>query len=577
MTDDLMQGEKRATGEARYLLAAVLFVGTPVPYLLTMAALAGSPRDGLDTLWRWSFFFFFYWAPLGILLFRGRLRTVWKLLASYLVSVPLYAVCLWTIYPMAGGSFQPFRSGIWPIYLSATPTIFLCVACLYFICRSRGWLPKAAIWIAWIVFLVGVLVPVVVWARVNRYRWPRGENGRLAIVNAHIVRLGKEPASSEVVDGDAVLVEGGKITGVVPAGQVEPDWPRLDAAGAYLLPGLIDVHTHLIAPVRSVGAPFDYAYMVECFFSSYAPHRREYLESGVTAIRDDGGPAARVFALRAAIADHRLLGPRLFAVGRLVTAPQGHPVATIWQQFPSLAREGAILADSRQSLVRGLEKNYREGPPDAVKFIYGTIGLAPERLKPELLRAGIAWSREHHLISVVHAETDDEVREAMADGATGVEHVASIETLPEDLLDLIRTRRLFLDPTFGEYEKALKLRHVDDSHRAELLRRKYGFVRQMYEAGGVLVIGTDAPLVAYGAGLHDEFRHFEEAGFSQAEILTFDTINNSAYLGASDHLGRIEAGYDADLILARGNPLRDLSTLRAPKWVLREGRTVVHP
>jgi imidazolonepropionase-like amidohydrolase len=173
------------------------------------------------------------------------------------------------------------------------------------------------------------------------------------------------------------------------------------------------------------------------FFSDFAPHRREYLEKGITAIRDDGGPAAHLFALRTAIADHRLLGPRLFVVGRLVTVRHGHPVATIWKAFPALARDGAILADSEQSLISGLQENYREEPPDAVKFIYGTIGLAPERLSPELLRTGIAWSSEHHLISVVHAETTDEVREAIADGATGVEHVASIDSLPESLLDLI--------------------------------------------------------------------------------------------------------------------------------------------
>jgi imidazolonepropionase-like amidohydrolase len=576
MTEDTRRGEK-AAGEARYLLAGALFLGAFVPYLFAMAALAGSLRDGFDTFWRWSLLFFLYWAPLGIFLFRTRLRMGWRLLAAYLASVPLYAVCLWAIYPTAGGSFRPFRNGIWPIYLSASPAIFLCVACLYFIFRSRGWLAKTVSWLACIVFVVGALVPVAVWARTDAYKWPRAGNRRLAIVNSHIVSLGEEPASAELVDGDAVLVEGGKITGVVPIAQVGPDWPKLDAAGAYLLPGLIDVHAHLFAPVRSVEAPFDYGYLVQCFFSHYAPHRREYLEKGVTAIRDDGGPASRVFALRAAIADHRLLGPRIFAVGRLVTAPHGHPVATIWKAFPALAREGAVLADSQQSLTRGLERNYREGPPDAVKFIYGTIGLAPQLLAPELLRTGIAWSSEHHLISVVHAETTDEVREAVADGATGVEHVASVEKLPEEVRDLIRMRRPFLDPTFGEYETALQLRHVDEAGRAESLRRKSAFVRQMYEAGGVLVIGTDAPLVPYGAGLHDEFKYFQRVGFSPAEILTFDTINNSAYLGAADHLGRIEVGYDADLILVRANPLQDLSTLRAPEWVLRDGVAVVHP
>lgn len=577
MTEDARQEQQRSTGEARYLIAAALFVGAPMPYLFATAALGGSLRDGFDAFWRWSLFFFLYWAPLGIFLFRWRLRTGCRLLAAYLASLPLYAVCLWAIYPMAGSSFRPFRNGLWPIYLSATPTFFLCVACLYFICRPRGWLAKTVNWLACIVFLAGVLVPVAIRARTDQYKWPGGRNGRLAIVNAHIVSLGKEPASGELVDGEAVLVERGKITGVVPVAQVGPEWPMLDAAGAYLLPGLIDVHAHLFAPVRSVEAQFDYGYLVECFFSDYAPHRKEYLENGITAIRDDGGPAERAFALRAAIANHRLLGPRLFAVGRLVTAPHGHPVATIWKAFPALARDGAILADSQQFLARGLEKNYREGPPDAVKFIYGTIGLAPELLAPELLRAGIAWSSEHHLISVVHAETTDETRKAIADGATGVEHVASIEALPEELLDLIRTKRPFLDPTFGEYETALKLRLADEAQRAELLRQKYGFVRQMYEAGGVLVIGTDAPLVPYGVGLHDEFKYFQEAGFSPAEILTFDTIHNSQYLGSADHLGRIEAGYDADIILVRANPLQDLSTLRAPEWVLRDGVAVVHP
>jgi len=575
--EDSRQEEEKGTGEARYLLAAALLVGAPVPYLFAMAVLGGSLWDGFDVFWRWSLFFFWYWAPLGLFLFRKPLRIGWRLLAAYLASVPLYAVCLWAIYPMAGGSFRPFRAGIWPIYLSATPTFFLCVACLYFICRSRRWLAELTGWLACIVFLAGISVPFAIWNRTDRYKWPRGDNARLAIVNARIVNLGKEPPSGELVDGKAVLVEGGKIARVVPLAQVGPDWPRFDAAGAYLLPGLIDVHAHLFAPIRSVETGFDYGYMLNCFFSGYAPHRKEYLENGITAIRDDGGPAIRAFALRAAIANHRLLGPRLFAVGRLVTAPRGHPVATIWKAFPALVRDGAIVADSQRSLVRSLEKNYREGPPDAVKFIYGTIGLAPERLSPEFLRAGIAWSAEHHLISVVHAETTDEVSLAISDGATGVEHVASIDTLPESLLDLIRRRRPFLDPTFGEYETALKLRHVDEAGRAELLRQKYGFVRQIYQAGGVLVIGTDAPLVAYGAGLHDEFKHFREASFSPAEILTFDTINNSAYLGAADHLGRIEAGYDADIILVRKNPLLDLSTLRAPAWVFRDGILVVHP
>jgi len=89
------------------------------------------------------------------------------------------------------------------------------------------------------------------------------------------------------------------------------------------------------------------------------------------------------------------------------------------------------------------------------------------------------------------------------------------------------------------------------------------------------VIGTDAPLVPYGTGLHDEFDHFLKAGFSAVEILKLDSVNNAAYLGKSDSLGQIAPGFDADLILVQGNPLQDIETLRNPVWVMLRGQIVV--
>lgn len=558
-------------------MIAALVVGAPLPFNGVVAVLSGGALEGVVYALRWSSFFILYWAPLGFLLHRSRMRMALRILAGYIVSVLLYGLCLWLTYPTAGSAFQPFRPGIWEIYLSATPVFFGAVMALYFICRQRGLLLAAASALSILIAIIGAIAPIVMLARADAYRWPVARSARLAIVNAHIVDLGASPELARVVDGKAVLVQDGKIAGVVDAATVGADWPRRDAGGAYLMAGLIDVHAHMIAPMASVRDGFDYGYFLDCIFSHYAPHRRDYLENGVTAVLDDGGPAEQLFRMRAKITMHEWGGPRLFAVGRLVTAPHGHPVATIWKQFPALVRQGAVLADSQDSLLRGLEENYREGPPDAVKFIYGTIGQAPERLSPELLRAGIAWASERKLISVVHAETTDEVREAIADGATGVEHVASVEAVPQDLLDLIHEKRPFLDPTFGEYDTALFLKNVNEKKRAELMHVKYGYVRKMRDAGGVMVIGTDAPLVRYGSGYQDELNRFEEAGFTRAEILTFATVNNAAYLGAGKSLGRIEAGYDADMILVRGNPFEDLGTLKTPVTVIRDGIAVLHP
>jgi imidazolonepropionase-like amidohydrolase len=577
MMDEIGERRREAGKTGWYLLIAALLIGAPLPFNGAVATLSGGARDGLVYALRWSSFFYLYWAPLGIWMYRSRMRMGLRVLVGYIVSVPLYAICLWLTYPTAQSSFHPFQSGFWPIYLSMTPVFFGMVVALYAICRKRGWLLAVAATLAIVLAFGGVVGLVVMWARTDVYRWPARNSGRLAIVDVHIVDLSGGPQAARVVDGKAVLIENGKISSIEDASEVGTDWTRLDAAGLYLLPGLIDVHAHLIAPMDSVLEPFDYGYFLDCVFSHYAVHRRDYLESGVTAVRDDGGPAVQLFKMRGRIAAHEWGGPRLFSVGRLVTAPHGHPVATIWKPFPALIREGAILADNHESLIRGLELNYREGPPDAAKFIYGTIGEAPERLSPDLLKEGIAWATARHLISVVHAETTEEVREAIADAATGVEHVASVEAVPQDLLDLIHEKRPYLDPTFGEFNTAETLRKVDEKKREADMQVKYGFVRQMRDAGGVMVIGTDAPLVKYGTGYQDELKQFEAAGFSRPEILTYATVNNAAYLGAAQSLGRVEAGFNADLILVKDNPLQNLDTLRKPEFVIRDGIVVVRP
>jgi imidazolonepropionase-like amidohydrolase len=277
--------------------------------------------------------------------------------------------------------------------------------------------------------------------------------------------------------------------------------------------------------------------------------------------------------MRKELQGERILGPTLFVVGRLVTSPHGHPVSTIWNAATS--KQGAILAADSSSLIRGLEDDYKAGPPDAVKFIYGTIGRAKEKLAPNLLEEGVAWAQSKKLISIVHAETTAEVTEAAGAGATGIEHVASIESLPDDLAALLVQKKTYVDPTFGELDTALRIQNVDEAGRKKLLQERYQFIRRLQEAGVTLAIGTDAPLVPYGTGLHDEFDHFLKAGFTPAQILAIDTRNNAAYLGHSDKLGQIAPGFDADCILVPDDPLKNIETLRQPTWVMLLGQIVV--
>ncbi|MGC1647649.1 MAG: amidohydrolase family protein [Candidatus Sulfotelmatobacter sp.] len=569
--NDRLRATFSLVGLPRFFLLSLLLVCVPLPFLLALQYLGGGIRSCAAMLVSWLSLVVVYWWPVGTLLFLWKRGWVSRLFIGYLISLPLYFLSLYLVYPAFGGHFHPSSPAVWGIYSSQSPFYFLLATTLFLLTRGGATFRQVTTWLVAIAFAAGVVAPVAYAIRVDRYIWPRTRSSRVNIVNARLV----DPFANRIVNGVNVHVEDGRIVELVDAVADSTQWPAIDAGGKFLLPGLIDVHTHLQAPVQSVLGPFNLQFLLESFFANYAPQRRVYLENGVTTVRDVGGPAAHAYQMRTALLSRQLLGPELFVVGRLVTSPHGHPVSTIWNAETS--RQGAILASDSSTLISGLEKNYEAGPPDAVKFIYGTIGQAKEKLAPSLLEEGIAWASSKRLISIVHAETTDEVAEAARSGATGIEHVASIENLPDDLVSLLVQKRTFVDPTFGELNAALTLRHVDDARRKEILQQKCQFIRRLQQAGVKLAIGTDAPLVPYGTGLHDEFDDFIKCGFSPAQILVFDTFNNAAYLGQGATLGQIAQGFRADLILVPDNPLQNIETLRKPTWVMLGGQIVVPP
>jgi imidazolonepropionase-like amidohydrolase len=551
-----------------FLLPAILLTGVIIPLYLTAQYKSGQLRDAVLVVVLWAILVFVYWLPIGMFLFRRKAHWLRRLVTGYLVSLPLYFLALLFAYPTLGARFHPRSPAEWGIYSSATPTFYLIVLGLYLLVRGGRILARITQSLAALAFAVSLIGTTVLVGRIDKYKWTSQAAQRVDIVNARIV----DAPERKITQGQNVLIENGRIVQVVSADSDQGSRPAIDAKGGYLVPGLIDVHVHLQAPIRSVLGGFDFRYFLDSILGDWARQRRAYLEDGITAIRDLGGPAAHIFALRTEVNEHKLLGPRIFAVGRLVTSPQGHPVSTIWT--PAITRQGAILASDPASLGAGLDKNYQEGPPDAVKIIYGTIGIAKEKISPALLDSAVAWAKGKGLLSVVHIETVQEALDAVNSGATGIEHVAMIESLPDSLVATIVAHQTLVDPTFGEYQTALALRHVGGTEIDQLLHQKYGFIRQLHAAGVRIVIGTDAPLVPFGEGFEDELDHFAKAGFTPAQILTFATQNNAAYLGRPTELGKIAPGYDADILLVRQNPLDGLGALRRPDWVMLDGQIV---
>jgi len=100
---------------------------------------------------------------------------------------------------------------------------------------------------------------IVLVGRVDKYKWTSQGTQRIDIVNARIVDAPK----GKITQGQNVLIENGRIVQVVDADSDQSNWPTIDAKGGYLVPGLIDVHVHLQAPIRSVLGGFDFRYFLD--------------------------------------------------------------------------------------------------------------------------------------------------------------------------------------------------------------------------------------------------------------------------------------------------------------------------
>jgi imidazolonepropionase-like amidohydrolase len=547
-----------------------------ISLLLTMLPAAGLACTQFFSAYRWTdaalvilgwtVFPVCYWWPLGFWLLRPRPHWLARVAVGYLFSVPLYFICLFVVYAASGFRFHPTGS-TWTTYLAVSPWFFLYTVALWLLVRNQGRLARATRACAIALFIVATTAPLAAIALTDRFPRAASAPRPSRILNARIV----DTLTGTIVDGKVIHLEGGVISAIT---DMTPESSRagadaIDARGAFLVPGLIDVHVHLQAPVEAVGAPFSPRYFLRQMFGRYPDHRRQLLAHGITSVRDLGGAASVSRSLADDLATGQLAGPRLFTVARLVTSPTGHPIGTIWT--PQVAAAGAIGTDDAGTLLSEIGRDIALLRPDAVKIVYGTIGRAPTRLREDLMTRAIRVAADHRLPAIVHAERAEEIAAAVRSGATGIEHVATLGQLNESLLMLLRQQRPFVDATFGEYRLVLAQGGASAAEIDDALTRAQTNVKRLFDADVPLVIGTDAPLVPYGSGLHDEFRQLQRAGLTPWQVLRSATIANAAYLGRPQALGRIAEGFKADVVLVRDNPLERLDTLRAPLWTMVDG------
>ena len=386
--------------------------------------------------------------------------------------------------------------------------------------------------------------------------------------------------------GLAVLVENGKIRGIVAETAIPKGFPKIDLEGQYLLPGLINLHVHLAGsgkpkkkqtdPVKAVKLVTANAWTKKLGMALVAGFARQQLRSGVTTIRTVGGILDFDSRLRDAVNDGKALGPRILAGNMAVSVPGGHMAGSLAHvahtpeeaadYVSQIAATGADLI--KLMVTGGVLDAVRQGEPGVLK------------MEPALIKAACDRAHALGLKVAAHVESPEGVRAALENGVDTIEHGA----MPDEYtLDLFRKTGASLVTTISP---ALSYALFDTSVSHATPMQKYngkivmdgivGCAKACLSAGIPVGLGTDTacPYVTQYDTWRElvYFRRF--CGVTAAQALYTATLGNAKIAGIEKETGSIEPGKSADFVVCRDNPLNDLTTLREPSMVFFRGKKI---
>jgi len=437
---------------------------------------------------------------------------------------------------------------------------------------------------------------------------PSVSAGSLAVVGGRVWDATGSPAR-DAVD---LRIEDGRIAGIGRGLEIPVSTPRIDARGQFVMPGLIDMHVHVMLCGGEQSLP-------------------AFLGAGVTSVRDLGSDPDVTLPLRDRLASDALDGPRLFVYGPMLDGDPpifGHRAARnpITRVCPDVDSGCAAVADLlaqgvdgiklyaglRPALVEAMTRAVAQRVPvaahlgrtwaseavesgvDTLEHVHATLYQDVARPEDRHAREGgngvrpdywswlsQGWSRADLDADYVARLIDQIVTAGVVVSPTTVLCTGGMATLeaaeepgqayrPLAMRQRIEARRAALDRTRGPTPPAVDLQMGRRARDNEL-----EFLCRLHRAGGRIVPGTDvgaAPLQVPGFSMHRELALLVEGGIPASVVLESATREAARTLRALPSLGTLEVGKHADLLVIDGDPLIDIHATRRIAHVIRSGR-----
>lgn len=405
----------------------------------------------------------------------------------------------------------------------------------------------------------------------------------IAFING-VILSGEENMTP--LKGQTLFTEGDKILDIRPAGASTEGYETVDLNGAYLMPGLINLHVHIPATGKPKKKQTDAKKLVRILTSNAllrrvcytmcASYVKPQLLSGVTTIRAVGGVQDIDSRLRDEIAAGKRVGPRILAANMAVSVPGGHMAGSLAYEAHSPEEAAALvrtIAADRPDLIKlmitgGVLDAEKRGEPGELK------------MSPEIVRAACDEAHRLGLKVAAHAESPDGVKVALRNGVDTIEHGAKPD---EEMIGLFKERGAALVATispalpFALFDRELiGATEVQQYNGQIVFEGIIDCAKACLEANVPVGLGTDTgcPYITH-YDMWRELNYFQKyCGVTNAFALYTATLGNAKIVGLDKELGSIAPGKCADLIVTVGDPLADLKALRNVSMVVSKGRIV---
>ncbi|HSE53370.1 MAG TPA: amidohydrolase family protein, partial [Gemmatimonadales bacterium] len=383
-------------------------------------------------------------------------------------------------------------------------------------------------------------------------------------------------SSGRLLANAVVLVHGERIVGVNPA-TIPTGARTMDLGDVTLLPGFIDLHTHLVSEISATSFTETVRLTEADYAFNAVSNAQKTVRAGFTTVRDFGGDVT--VALSKAVARGGIVGPRVVPSRNSLGITGGHCDVTGFA--PGVLERGPEdgVADGPWEVVAAVRYQIKHGAQviktcatAGVLSLEGPVGA--QQYSEEELKAMVDEAARHGVKVAAHAHGSDGIKAAVRAGVASIEHGSQLD---DEAIALMKARGTWLVPTSYLVDRInLAVLPPPVRQKAEtILPIARQSLRKAIASGVKIGFGTDAGVYPHGENAR-EFAVYVKAGMTTLDAIRSATISAAAVLGVSDR-GVIEAGKLADLVAVPGDPLRDITATERVSWVMLGGRVVARP